>query len=108
MSELLFAAGTAPAWISSSVVRNALANAAPDARTSATEQFHHGISQPQTFVPYFFIAYWCGLPAERARRPNQLERSGVASSFQRGFAPRSEGNSCVKRSQARGVAWPSA
>ena len=52
-----FAGGTEPAWISSSVVRNALANAAPEARASATELFHHGISQPQTRVPYFFIAY---------------------------------------------------
>src|SRR5215212_1573940 len=50
-------AGTELAWISSSAVRNAFANAAPDTRTSATEKFHHGISQPQTLVPYFFIAY---------------------------------------------------
>src|SRR5436190_23706176 len=77
------AAGTEPSRISSRVVRNAMAKDAPAARTSATELFHQGISQPHTRVPYFFIVYWCGFPSDNGVRPNQLYFNGVASSFQR-------------------------
>jgi hypothetical protein len=50
-------AGTWPAWISSMVVKKERPKSAPSRRESSMVKFHHGISQPQTRVPNFFMAY---------------------------------------------------